>query len=153
MTVPNLLWEIIALCKFAASGGLLLEKCTIFDPFWPLGCSKKDQNLGFVLNEWQYKICYQKLNFQVLGVIFRGMGSFWPFCHPLTPRVPQNGSEHVVWQKSKCHNLCKINYVCKFLASSYQFIGNGKWWPSPPLTTFWLPRARKWRSHGKLLWI
>ena len=136
MTVSNLWWEIIALCKFAASRRLLLEKWAIFDPFWPLGCPKKDQNLRFVLNEWQYQICDQKLNFQVLGVIFRGMDSFWPFYHPLTPRVLQNGLEHVVWQKSKCHNSCKINYVCKFLASSYHFIGNGAWWPSPPL---WLP--------------
>ena len=59
---------------------------------------QKDQNL-FVLNKRQYKICDQKLylfaNLQLLGVILRGMGNFWPFYLPLTTRVPQN----VVWQK------------------------------------------------------
>ena len=61
VTVSNLWWEITSLCKFAASGVLLLEKWTIFDLFWSLGCSKKGQNLWFLLNEWQYKICDQKL--------------------------------------------------------------------------------------------
>ena len=40
-TVWNLWWEIIFLHKFAASGGLLLEKWAIFDPFWPLRCPPK----------------------------------------------------------------------------------------------------------------
>ena len=82
-------------------GDLLLEKWTIFDPFWPLGCPKKGQNLWFVLNKWQYKICVQKLylsaNFQFLGVIFRGWVIFDNFAPPpLTPRVPQNVSKYVV---------------------------------------------------------
>ena len=47
----------VQVCSF---WGLLLEKSTICDPFWPLVCPKKDQNLWFVLNEWQYKICDQK---------------------------------------------------------------------------------------------
>ena len=106
---------------------LLLEKWAIFDLFWPLGCPKKDQNL-FVLNERQYKICDQKLylfvNLQLLGVILRGMGNFWPFYLPLTTRVPQNGSKYVVWQKKKkkrkmpqTNSSCKIMYICRILAS------------------------------------
>ena len=33
----------------------------IFYPFWPLGCPKNSQNILCVLNEWQYKICDQKI--------------------------------------------------------------------------------------------
>ena len=138
--------------------GVTFREIDNCDPFWPLVCPKKDQNLWFVLNEWQYKICDQKCylctNFQYLGIIYRGMDNFWPFCPALISRVSQKGSKNVIWQKymTQSNSSCKIMYLCKLSASRYHFIGNSEFWP-PLLTSFWPPGARKWRSHGKSLWV
>ena len=94
--------------------GLLLEKWAICDPFWPLWCPKKGQNLWFVLNVWQSKICDQKLylcaqklylcaNFKLLCVIFRGMGNFLPFC-PHWPLGCPKTSQNKWLDKNKYHN-------------------------------------------------
>ena len=108
VTVSNLWWEITSLCKFAASGVLLLEKWTIFDLFWSLGCSKKGQNLWFLLNEWQYKICDQKLylcaNIQLLGIILLEMANFDPlFWPPFDPRRLEkwrsHGKKDIGWKR------------------------------------------------------
>ena len=99
-------------------GGLPLKKWAIFDAFWPLECPKKSQKLWFVLNEgqiWDQKL-YLCANFQLLGVIFRGMCNFLSFSFPLTPKVPQNRSKYVIWQK-KWHNQnfhAKLSMNVKF---------------------------------------
>ena len=145
----------VQVCSF---WGLLLEKSTICDPFWPLVCPKKDQNLWFVLNEWQYKICDQKCylctNFQYLGIIYRGMDNFWPFCPALIPRVSQKGSKNVIWQKYMTHQIphAKLCIYVNFQLLGIILLEIANF--DPP---FWRPfdprGARKWRSHGKSLWV
>ena len=118
--VSNLWWEIISLCKFPAFRGLLLEKWIFFYSFWPLGFSKKYRNLCFVLNEWQYKICDQKLylcaSLELAGVFFRRMGNFWPFCLPLTRPLgcPKTG-QNMWFDKNKCNNHVPRAILCIYV--------------------------------------
>ena len=141
--------------------GLLLEHWIIFDPFWPLGCPKREQNLWFVLIEWHFKICDHKLYlsayFKLLGIIFRGMDNCWPFCplpSPLTPRVPKNGSKK--WfDENKWYNQiphAKLSIYGKFQLLGIMLLEVANFGASL-LTPFWSSGARKWPSHGKSLWV
>ena len=71
---------------------------------------QNSQNFWFVLNEWQHKICDQKLhlcaNFQLLGVIFREMDNFWRFW----PQWPLGCPE-----KGKKRDFTERNLKIKFL--------------------------------------
>ena len=151
----------VQICSFWA---LLSEKCTIFDPFWPLGCHKKSKNLQFALNEWKYKICDEKLylcvNLQLLGIIFRGMDSFWPFCLPPPPHWPlgcPKTSQKMSLDKNNFQNQIPRAKFCIF--KQFQFLRiilleMGNFDSSPILLPpSWPLGTRKWRSHGKSLWV
>ena len=105
--------------RISSRWGLLLEILAFFDLFLTPMVPKKGQKLWFVLNEWHYKICYQKLylcaNFKLLGVIFRGMGNFWPFWSPLAPRMSLKKSQNMWFHKNKCHNQISHTKLCIYV--------------------------------------
>ena len=88
--------------------------------FWPFltpRVPQNSQNLWFVLNEWQCKICDQKLylwaNILLLGVIFRGTGIL-TFLPTLTLGCPKMG-QNLWFDKNKCHNQILHAKLCIYV--------------------------------------
>ena len=119
VTVSNLWWESTSLCKFATSGGATFKEIGNFEPILtpilPPVCPQEDQNLWFVLNEWQYHNCDEKLylcaNLQLLRVVFIEKWANFDLFDPTAPRVPQKGLKNVLTKINATIELLMQNYV------------------------------------------
>ena len=132
MTVSNPWWEIIILCNFPVSGGLLLEKWTIFDTYLTSRVPKKLKRV----KNWNLSLTSDCLKYLMRNYVSMQICSFWGSLliqflinssnfHSFWPQgCPQKVSKKVICLETS--NLWwEILSLCKFAALVVIFrIGN-----------------------------